>query len=67
MRTFFRKWWIGMELMVIGSAPWAFTLYIVERYEPPLVNGFRPLWWRGVTEPERRTVFESDTEDGLNC
>jgi hypothetical protein len=46
MTTLLGKWWTGVMLMTVGSAPWVVTRLILFTFEPPHVNGLRPLWWR---------------------
>jgi len=46
MTKLLEKWWTGVMFMAVGSAPWAITRFILDTFEPLLVNGHRPLWWR---------------------
>jgi hypothetical protein len=38
-----------MMLIAVGAAPFGTTLAILDRLEPELVNGVRPLWWRAFS------------------
>ena len=44
-----RYWWTGMMLVAVGSAPFGTVQAVFDRLEPELVNGVRPLWWRGLS------------------
>jgi hypothetical protein len=45
MKTLLCKWWVGMMIVTIGSAPFK-IMGLLDRLEPDLIHGMRPLWWR---------------------